>query len=262
MLKPNRIAHNPARSVFLAKPESPLFAYRFGLQLSARISLLSGGSRFDSWRGHSLTRILPLRHAPGPRLGLQQLPTSVDETSVSLAVFAGLRARKWAKQTDFSGGALIHEIVVRPAPGRRPGERLLGPSRPLYAPRVMVDGSREDFRLVVDRHGSTFAAVCLRPIDKSEPVEESARLALTRMVERGFEVADEIVRACIAGESAYGYTVSMPRATLTDWKLAHAGWLYVVGTHSQPGRQRHEEAVRRSLDILGTWEWLDPDLGA
>lgn len=185
-----------------------------------------------------------------------------DETGVPLAVFASLRARRRAKQTDFSGGALIHEVVVRPTPEDRPGERLLAPSRSLYAPRMMADDSREDFRLVIDRHGGTLAAVCLRPIDKPELVEESARLALTRMIDRGFESSGEITPTFIAGETAYGHTVVTPGGILTDWKLAHAGWLYVVGTHSQPSQQRHDEAVRRSLEILRTWEWLGPDDGS
>ena len=36
----------------LLRPESPVFAYGLGLSAFLRGSLLSGRSRFDSWRGH------------------------------------------------------------------------------------------------------------------------------------------------------------------------------------------------------------------
>ena len=165
-------------------------------------------------------------------------------------------ARGWLKQTGFSGGPLTHELLVPAGPGGQPGERLRSPSRSLYAPRIASDGSREDFRVVVDDHGSTLAAVCLRRIERPETVEELAWSSLRRMLDYGFDGTFEITPAQLAGETAYGYCLIRGRNVLTDWKLARAGWLYVVGTLSWAPPGKHEDTMERSLDALGTWEWL------
>ncbi len=50
--------------------------------------------------------------------------------------------------------------------------------------------------------------------------------------------------------------VVLPRSVLTEWKLAHAGWLYAVGVlHRAPSGER-DTTLERALDALGTWEWL------
>jgi hypothetical protein len=161
----------------------------------------------------------------------------------------------------FSGGAL-HEIVVAPDPNGMPGERLLAPSLSLHPPRSDPFGKRlerEDFRVMLDRRGSTLAAVCLHEIANEIEVEESAWSSLSRLLE-GFAGRYEVDRTTIAGERAHGYTVIGATSVLTDWKLGHNGWLYVIGVLS-PGRnvRRHERAVERGRAALATWELLSED---
>ena len=110
---------------------------------------------------------------------------------------------------------------------------------------------------MVDRQGSTLAAVCLHPIADEAEVEESAWSSLSRLAE-GFGGSDGVERTTIAGEAAYGYTLIGATSMLTDWKLGHDEWLYVVGVWS-PGRnaRRHKRAVERGRAALATWEWLE-----
>jgi hypothetical protein len=121
------------------------------------------------------------------------------------------------------------------------------------------DDSREDFRVLLDRWPSTFASVCLHRIEDEREVEESAWFSLSRALERGNGGSYEIEAATIAGEAALGYTMAVRRCLLTDWKLAHDGWLFVIGVLSVRDEHVHEEAVRRALDALDTWEWLSAD---
>ena len=162
------------------------------------------------------------------------------------------------REMRFTDGSLEHEVVVEPWADGRPGERLLAPSRTGHPPRMCPDGTREDFQVVLDERASVLAAVCLRRIEPDEHVEESGWTALKRMLDFGFDGTFELDRTTIAGEEAYGYTVLMPRSTLTDWKLAHAGWLYVVGTVSVADPAVHAEALRRARESLATWTWIDP----
>lgn len=165
-------------------------------------------------------------------------------------------ARKWREQTEFSGGPLTHDLLVPPGPDGRPGERLLAPSRSLYPPRVLAEGTREDFRVLLDEHASTLAAVCLRRVERTEQVEEAAWGSLRRMLDHGFDGTFEVTRDRIAGETAHRYVVVLPRSVLTEWKLAHAGWLYAVGVlHWAPSGEQ-DAALERALGTLRTWEWL------
>jgi hypothetical protein len=131
-------------------------------------------------------------------------------------------------------------------------------SRSLYAPRRCRDDSREDFRVLVDEHGSTLAAVCLRRSHGPADVEESAWKSLRSFLDKGVEGDYEIVLEHIAGELAYRYSVALRGGVLTDWKLAHAGWLYVVGTLSWAPPEEREITAQRTLEVLETWTWL-PD---
>jgi hypothetical protein len=168
----------------------------------------------------------------------------------------GRTVRKWRKQTSFSGGPLVHELVIPAGPDGRPGERLMAASRSLYAPRTVADGSREDFRVLVDRHGSTFASVCLRRVDPGEQVEECAWNSLKHHLKLGSESTYEVTRTRIAGEQAFGYSVVLRSGVLTDWKLAHAGWLFVVGTLNWAPPAEREATIERTLAALDTWQWL------
>jgi hypothetical protein len=165
--------------------------------------------------------------------------------------------RRWRKQTGFSGGALTHELLIPEGPDGRPGERLMTTSQSLHPPRVGSDGSRKDFRVLLDRHGSTLAAVCVHPIGAPADVEEAAWRTLRHVLDLGAEGTYELTADRVAGESAYRYSVVLTMGVLTEWKLAHAGWLYVAGTLSWAPPQEQEATVRRTLDVLETWRWLD-----
>jgi hypothetical protein len=164
--------------------------------------------------------------------------------------------RRWREQTGFSGGPLTHELVIPPGPGGRPGERLMAASRSLYAPRIMRDDSREDFRVLVDDHGSTVSAVCLRPIAHLGEAEEAAWTTLKHFYDKGIESPYEITADRIASETAYGYSGSLRRGVLTEWKLAHAGWLYVIGSLNWAPAKKRDITLRLTMDIFETWEWL------
>jgi hypothetical protein len=162
----------------------------------------------------------------------------------------------------FTGGPLTHELVIPDGPDGRPGERLMSASRSLYAPRICRDDSREDFRVVLDAHHSTLAAVCLRPSTGPADVEASAGHSLTRHRESGFKGSDEATPERIAGETAHCHSVVLTSGVLTDWKLAHAGWLYVVGVLSKAPPRERETTMRRARAALDTWTWLpDPSRG-
>jgi hypothetical protein len=118
------------------------------------------------------------------------------------------------------------------------------------------DETRADFRVVLDRRGSLLSAVCLHPLSGPEHVEESAWHSLSSLLRKGFDSDCVIVPRELVGEAALGYTIEFTRRTLTDWKLAHEGWLYVIGVLTLRDRALHERAVRRSLDVLETWRWL------
>lgn len=156
----------------------------------------------------------------------------------------------------FTGGPLTHELVIPEGPGSRPGERLMTASRSLYAPRIVADDSREDFRVVVDEHRSTLAAVCLHRIERLEQIEESAWHTLKRAIDGRFEGDYLLTPTHIAGEIAYGYSVVLRIGVLNEWKLAHADWLYVVGVLNRAPARERETTIQRALDTLDTWTWL------
>jgi hypothetical protein len=165
--------------------------------------------------------------------------------------------RRWRKQTGFSGGALTHELLIHEGPDGRPGERLLTTSQSLHPPRVGSDGSRKDFRVLLDRHGSTLAAVCLHPVGAPADVEEEAWRTLRHVLDLGAEGTYDVTPDRVAEERAYRYSVVLRSGVLTEWKLAHGGWLYVVGTLSWAPPEEREITDRRTLEVLRTWKWLD-----
>ncbi len=164
-------------------------------------------------------------------------------------------ARRWCRDTGFSGGPLTHELVIPEGPDGRPGERLMVASRSLHAPRVGPDGSREDFRVLVDAYGSTLAAVCMRRSAGALDAEEAAWHSLKRFLELGLDSDYVLAPDRIVGERAYRYSGVLRRGVLTDWKLAHAGWLYVIGVFNRaPASERHT-TLERALQALETWTW-------
>lgn len=136
-----------------------------------------------------------------------------------------------------------------------PGERLLAPSLSFYAPRMTPDNCREDLRVMITPVGSTFGVVCLgRVSDRGDPLS-SARYSLTRIAPH-LEPAAVIEPETVAGEAGVRYRVPFNTADLIERKFAHAGWLYVAGTHVRKGDDE-AKAEDRARDILSTWQWLD-----
>jgi hypothetical protein len=93
-------------------------------------------------------------------------------------------------------------------------------------------------------------------VERPEQVEEAAWGSLKRMLDHGFDGTYELTRDRIAGETAHRYVVVLPRSVLTEWKLAHAGWLYAVGVQHRAPSGEQQATLERGLDALGTWEWL------
>ena len=180
----------------------------------------------------------------------------LSQLRASLSPLRSLVAPPRWPDVGFTGGPLTHELVIAKGPGSRPGERLMTASRSFYAPRIVADESREDFRVTVDEHRSTLAAVCLRRIERREQIEESAWHTLKRAIDGRFEGDYVLTPTRIAGETAYGYSVVLRSATLNEWKLAHAGWLYVIGVLNRAPAREQEATIQHALDALDTWTWL------
>ena len=58
----------------------------------------------------------------------------------------------------------------------------------------------------------------------------------------------------IGGEEAFRYSATVPTGDLTEWQLAHDGWLYVVGAMNHAPDDA--VTVMRARHVLDTWEWL------
>jgi hypothetical protein len=137
-------------------------------------------------------------------------------------------------------------------------------SRSFYGPTIGPDGSRSDFRTVLDEHGSTLGAVCLWRADRPAAAEEGATRTLARLLEmsRGgnFSFAGDYTTTVetLLGEPAYRYSFELRnRRRLTEWKLVHASWLFVVGVLSVAPPAVHEETLVQASACLATWEWID-----
>jgi hypothetical protein len=183
---------------------------------------------------------------------------AVDLTTVKTSRFSSraVNVRRWRAHAEFSGATLPHRLTVPDGPDGRPGERLMVPSLSLYEPRIGPDGSREDFRVLVDRHGSTLAAVCLWRAAGMCEVEEAAWGTLTRTLVKGMQGADKPISDRVAGEHAFRYWFGLGRWRVTEWKLAHAGWLYVVGVFNWAPDAEQQLTVARAREVLETWTWL------
>jgi hypothetical protein len=169
---------------------------------------------------------------------------------LTLPWFVGL---SYWRQATFKEGR-THELVVPPGPDGRPGERLVAPSRALHRPRV-VKGSRNDFGVMIDRHGSRLNGVCLgRVTERGEP-GPAARKTLAHFWEKGWVDLTPMSLEEIGGEEAFRYHAVLPGGTgFVEWKFAHAGWLYAVGGFTRgPDRAATLSRLRRVLD---SWEWL------
>jgi hypothetical protein len=183
--------------------------------------------------------------------GRAELLAANAKFALTLPWFA-LRSR-WL-EARFRDGA-EHEVVVMPGPDGRPGERLLAPAPPVYAPKV-VFAARNDFSLYLGRAGSWLNGVCFgRVADHGKP-DASARETVEHFWSKGFVTHTPLAVEDVAGEEAFRYRIAFGKTELTEWKFAHAGWLYGVGAmYRAPVEAATVERARRVLD---TWEWLGP----
>jgi len=126
-------------------------------------------------------------------------------------------------------------IVVCPGPDGRPGERVLAPSRAIYvSQRAGPCGSREDFRVVIGRGGSTFAVVCLGPTQERGDPMASAWQSLKRVGKERYGAYSAPVEEEVAGTTGCRYRIALGAKGLTEWKFAHDGWLFVGGVLAVP----------------------------
>jgi hypothetical protein len=164
-------------------------------------------------------------------------------------------ARRLQRQTGFRDGSLTHDLLVTPGPGSRPGERLKVSSMSVTPVRVGPDGTRHDFQVLVDRHGTLLTGLCLKRIESPNAAEESAWSLVARFVQEGFDGTSEILPDEIAGERAYRYGVTLRMGRLTEWKFAHDGWLFVVGLLVRGPTRDTETAHQRARAMLASWQW-------
>jgi hypothetical protein len=161
----------------------------------------------------------------------------------------------FTRQRIVLGSGEPQEIVVPPGPDGRPGERLRAPSRSFHPPLITPDGAREDFRVLLDQKGTTFASVCLRTVVERGGPEESARFTLGRRMPGAGSVDSRLTADTVAGEPAIRYCLEFPSALLTEWKFSHRGWLFVVGVRDRSGDP--QATIEATREVLSTWEWLD-----
>jgi hypothetical protein len=149
-----------------------------------------------------------------------------------------------------------HEIIVPPGPGGRPGERVLAPSRSFYAPRLARDLSREDFRVLLDRNGTSLAAVCLGPMEERGTPEEGAREALNHFVGPAVSMDDRLTPDIVGGQAAVHYHFTFPSGRrLSEWHFGYQGWRFVAGVLKPEGNPK--DAVAAARQVLSTWKWVE-----
>jgi len=167
----------------------------------------------------------------------------------------GLGGWRWRRAYRFST-VLEHELVVSPGPGGMPGERLLAPSRSFYAPRMSLDGCRQDLRVLITSAGSTLGVVCFGRIGERGDPLLSARYTLTRVAPQ-LDPEAVIEPDTVAGEAAFRYRIPLKVShALIEWKFAHAGWLYAAGARVYKNDDE-AKAEDRARDVLSSWQWLD-----
>jgi hypothetical protein len=163
-----------------------------------------------------------------------------------------MRRRLTGRRTEVADG-LVHELVVPAGPDGRPGERLLSASRSLYEPRRPgPDASREDLQVLIGR-GSTFAAVCLGRVAEQGTPREAAWATIRAFGIKGFPSSSPVEEE-VGGLATWRYRAAINDKRLTEWKFAHAGWLFVAGALcSSPDDE--QAMVDQARAMLATWRW-------
>ena len=171
--------------------------------------------------------------------------------SVLLSPLHRVNARlAFARQRLVLAKGGTHKVVVPSGPDGRPGERLLSPTPSFYSPRVVSSGTREDFRVLLDQHGTTLASVCLGPVAERGDPEESMRKTLG-----GVFPGSEPKTPVIAEEPALRYCLTFNSGELTEWKFSHREWLFVTGVLTRG--LNPEAAVETAREVLSTWRWIE-----
>lgn len=169
-----------------------------------------------------------------------------------------LQRRQWRRvvgRADFTG-RLDRELRIPRGPRDRPGERLLVPSKPLHSPRVTVDESREDFRVIAGAGGSTFTAVCLGPHAGSDALASAAYTV--RLSELKGTVCSVPPCPERLGElDTVHYRLRFLMTDLYEWKFARDGWVFVAGMHRKH-TDPEDATIALARRMLATWRWTDP----
>jgi hypothetical protein len=150
---------------------------------------------------------------------------------------------------------LRHLVSIAPDSEGRPGEVFRSPSKPAFPPYIDSGGAREDFRVLLGKRGSSFAAVCLGPTAQLGGARESAYNSRDSWHGRGRKVSLQVTPETVTGEPAYRYRIELATGTLVEWKLEHAGWLYVLGVLVEQ-LDREQQMVDRARALMSTWQWL------
>jgi len=151
---------------------------------------------------------------------------------------------------------LSQSIVVPPGPDGRPGERILAPN-PSSKPIVLTaDLARTDCTLRLLRR-SFFKVVCLGSVNVRGTPAESVSHSRAHLAGRKISFLSEPEPCVAAGEAAVTYSFRFSSGvSLTEWKFAHLGWLFVVGVLSDPWER--VEVTPLGARVLQSWQWLDP----
>jgi hypothetical protein len=130
----------------------------------------------------------------------------------------------------------------------------MAPSPSLWRPRV-VPGARNDFYAVLDRQGSSLQGVCLGLVTERGDPESSARETVKHFAAKRWTALGPMTGEQIGGAEAFRYWVAFPGGSFTEWKFAHAGWLFAVGAWN--GAPDEDLTIMRARQALDSWEWLD-----
>jgi len=153
---------------------------------------------------------------------------------------------------------LSHAVVVPPGPDGRPGERLLAPN-PSSKPILLTpDLARTDCTLRLLRR-SSFSVVCLGSVNVRGTPTESAARHRAHLAGWKIDFVNEPEPCVAAGEEAVTYSFAFASGvSLTEWKFAHRGWLFVAGVLSDPWERL--EVVPLGARVLQSWQWLEPSV--
>jgi hypothetical protein len=166
--------------------------------------------------------------------------------------YFALKARRTVAQLSED---LDHQVVSQPEPGGWPGYVVQAPTPGIGQRRGSRDVASKACTFL-DREYSLLTILCLgRVSDRGDPAAATQKI-IDDFSRRGYWSYSPVETESVAGERAYRARFVVARRPLTEWRFAHAGWLFVVGARTtKPGDEAH--VLDRARRVLRTWQWLE-----